>query len=126
MAPTTRIKKFSIFERLRSFRYGLNGMKIIFRYEHNFRIHCLVAAIVLFAGIATGLKETEWLAILIVSGLVFISEMFNSAIEYMADFISPGYSEMIRKVKDVSAAAVLLSAIISVITGILIFYPKFF
>lgn len=125
MAPT-RNKKFSINERLHSFRYGMNGIKIIFRYEHNFRIHCLLAAIVVFAGIFAGLKETEWLVILIVSGLVFISEIFNSAIEYMADYVSPGYSELIRKVKDVAAAAVLISAIISVISGILIFYPKFF
>lgn len=125
MAPTCN-KKFSINERFHSFRHGMNGMKIIFRYEHNFRIHCLLASIVVFAGIFAGLKETEWLAILIVSGLVFISEIFNSAIEYMADYVSPGYSELIKKVKDITAAAVLISAIISVITGILIFYPKIF
>jgi diacylglycerol kinase (ATP) len=126
MAPTTCNKKFSINERFHSFRYGMNGMKIIFRYEHNFRIQCLLLIVVVIAGVVAGLNETEWLAILIVSGLVFISEIFNSAIEYIADYVSPGYSELIKKVKDVAASAVLLSAVISVITGILIFYSKIF
>lgn len=119
-------KKFTLNSRIRSLRYGMNGLKIIFRHEHNFRIHCLLAVIVLLAGVAAGLEETEWLALVIVSGLVFVSEIFNSAIEYMADYVSPGYNELIRKVKDAAAAAVLLSAIISVITGILIFYPRVF
>jgi diacylglycerol kinase (ATP) len=119
-------RKFSFRERLMSFRYGANGMMIIFRYEHNFRIHLFIALIAILCGFIAGLKETEWLAILLVSGMVFVCEIFNSAIEYMADYVSPGYSELIRRVKDVSAAAVLLSAIISVITGIVIFYPKIF
>jgi diacylglycerol kinase (ATP) len=119
-------KRFSVKARIKSLRYGLNGMKIIFSNEHNFRIHCLIAVLVIISGIATGLEETEWLAIIIVSGLVFISEMFNSSLEYLSDYVSPGYSDLIKKVKDVAAAAVLLSAIISVITGICIFYPKIF
>lgn len=125
MAPI-RHKRFSFSERIRSLRYGMNGMRIIFRYEHNFRIHCILAALAIISGIIAGLKETEWMALVIVAGIVFITEMFNSSIEYMADFVSPGHSELIKKVKDVAAAAVLLSAIISVITGVLIFYPKFF
>ncbi|MNY66215.1 Undecaprenol kinase [compost metagenome] len=57
-------------------------------------------------------------------GLVFVCELFNTALEALADFASPGKHPQIKKVKDLAAAAVLLSAISALITGIIIFLPK--
>jgi undecaprenol kinase/diacylglycerol kinase (ATP) len=59
-----------------------------------------------------------------VIGLVFITELLNSAVESLADYINPEWNELIKKAKDYSAAAVLISAIISVIIGAIIFIPK--
>ena len=58
------------------------------------------------------------MAILFVSGLVFVSECFNTAVEYLSDQITDEENENIRKAKDVAAAGVLISAIISVIDRI--------
>ena len=70
-----------------------------------------------------GISLSDWMAILCVSGLVFISECFNTAIENLADLITDRQNEYIRRAKDVAAAAVLLSAIISVAAGLIIFIP---
>jgi diacylglycerol kinase len=59
-----------------------------------------------------------------VIGFVFLSELLNSSLESLADVIEPEWNEQIRKAKDYTAAAVLISAIISVIVGGLIFIPK--
>ena len=55
--------------------------------------------------------------------LVMVTELINSAIELLADFISPGENKLIGKIKDISAAAVLITVIAAVIAGILVFYP---
>ncbi len=109
---TKEIHKFNIKERLKSFIHAINGIKIIFKYEHNFRIHFFAALTAIISGLIIYLSNIEWIVILIIMGIVFICEIFNSAIENLSDFVSPEYNELIKKVKDMSAAAVLVSAIL--------------
>lgn len=116
--------KFSLSERLRSFRYAFNGMIDLIRYGHNFRIHLVILLAEILAGIIIGISLTEWMAILLVSSLVLISESFNTSLEHLSDAVSPGANENIRKAKDIAAAAVLISAITAIITGLIIFVPK--
>jgi diacylglycerol kinase len=59
-----------------------------------------------------------------VTGVVFLTELLNSALETLSDHVEPQWNEVIEKVKDYSAAAVLVAAIISVIVGGFIFIPK--
>ncbi len=115
---------FSISKRLKSFTYAFNGFKILFKEEHNARIHTAIGILVLILSVYFGLNINEWMAILFSIGLVFSAEIFNSAIENLCDFVSPQWNDKIKKVKDLSAAAVLLSAIIAVAIGIIIFIPK--
>jgi diacylglycerol kinase len=114
---------FSLIGRLKSIRDALNGTRILVRYEYNARIHLFILVIVTIAGILFRIKGTEWLAILFVSGLVFVSECFNTAVEYLSDLITNEPNENIRMAKDVAAAGVLISATISVVTGLIIFIP---
>ncbi|NLO99194.1 MAG: diacylglycerol kinase family protein, partial [Clostridiaceae bacterium] len=51
----------------------------------------------------------------------FVCELFNTAIELLTDMVSPEYSKQAKRVKDTSAAAVLVSAVISVIIGTIVF-----
>ncbi len=67
----------------------------------------------------------EWSFLAIVIGLVFLTELLNSSLESLANIIDPEWNELIMKAKDYSAAAVLISAIIAVFVGGLIFIPKF-
>jgi len=107
-----------------SFSYALNGLKVLIKNEHNARIHLAAMIFAIIAGFVLKIDTNEWLVIVIVIGLVFSMEIINSAIEQLADFVSPNYHEMIKKVKDLSAAAVLISALVSVIVAFIIFIPK--
>ncbi|HET6995741.1 MAG TPA: diacylglycerol kinase family protein, partial [Chitinophagaceae bacterium] len=71
-------------------------------------------------------SHSEMILLVIVTGFVWVAEIFNTAIEKAMDLISPGYHPKVKLIKDLSAAAVLIAAVISVITGALIFIPKFF
>lgn len=115
---------FRLKNRLKSFRYAFNGIGDLLRYEHNARIHLVILMIVVITGLCLGITGYSWMAIMFVAGLVFVSECFNTAIEYISDEITGEPNENIRRAKDVAAAGVLISAIISVITGLVIFLPE--
>jgi diacylglycerol kinase (ATP) len=119
-------RRFSLAERLKSFRYAFRGLVELLRHEHNARIHLFILIVVITAGILLNIGASEWMAILFASGLVFVSECFNSAIEYLSDQITVEENDNIRRAKDVAAAGVLISAVISVATGIIIFLPEIF
>ena len=114
---------FTFRKRLRSFGYAFNGIRLLITREHAW-IHCFVAVCVVIAGILLGLSETEWIAVVIVIGAVLAAEAVNSALEAIADFVSPEYSEAIKQTKDLAAGAVLIMAIAAAIVGGIIFFPK--
>ena len=114
---------FTFRKRLRSFRYAFNGIRLLITKEHNAWIHCFAAVCVVIAGVLLGLSRMEWVAVVIVIGAV-LAEAVNSALEAIADFVSPEYSEAIKRTKDLAAGAVLLMAIAAAIVGGIIFFPK--
>lgn len=117
-------KPFSVSERIKSFKYALEGLRTLFIEEHNARIHLISALIAVVLGFVLKISLNEWATLVIVVSLVFICELFNTSLEALADFASPEKHPQIKKVKDLAAAAVLLSSISAVITGIIIFLPK--
>lgn len=117
-------QKFSLQKRIKSFGYAFNGLKILVREEHNARVHMLAAICALIAGILLKVSVMEWIALLFAMGFVITLEIINSAIENIADFISPERHDMIKKIKDLSAAGVMVSAITALLIGLIIFLPK--
>lgn len=115
---------FSIKARFRSFIYAFNGLRILLREEHNARIHMLGAVFAILLGVILQLSPVEWLAITLCIGIVFVLEILNSAIERLADFVSPSHHQLIGQVKDLSAAGVLVGTVTALIIGLLIFIPK--
>jgi len=116
--------RFSLKNRFGSFKFAFNGLCSLLKNEHNSRIHLLAAIIAIAMGIVLKINYIEWSLLIIVIGFVFLSELLNSSLESLADVIEPEWNEQIRNAKDYTAAAVLISAIISVIVGGLIFIPK--
>ncbi len=117
-------KRFSVLSRLKSFGFAYNGLKILFQKEHNSRIHLIATLIVIIISFIYDLNASEWLAIIFSIGLVFTAELFNTAIENICDFISIEKNEKIKIIKDLAAAAVLISALTVSIIGLIIFLPK--
>lgn len=116
--------KFSIKSRAASFRFAFKGIAVLFRNEPNAIIHLVAVILVTCAGIIIDINRFEWCLIAIVAGLVFIAEIFNTSLENLGDAIDPQWNESIKKAKDLAAAGVLVAAIISVITGLIIFIPR--
>jgi diacylglycerol kinase (ATP) len=117
-------KKFSLKSRLKSLRFAFAGLWSLLKNEHNARIHLVAAILALTLGIILKINPFEWSLLIIVIGLVFLTELLNTAIENLADDVEPEWNEKIRNTKDYAAAAVLISAIISIIAGGLIFIPR--
>lgn len=117
-------ERFSIKKRIKSFGYAFAGLKVLFQHEHNSWIHAVAAICVIVAGFLFRISYVEWIAVLIVIGMVFSAEIFNSSLERIADYIQPKRDERIRDIKDLGSAAVLVTAIIAAAIGIMIFLPK--
>ena len=107
-----------------SFKYAINGIKTATKKEPNFRTHLIVALATLITAYIVGFTTPEWLLLAFTISLVFILEFINTALESIVDLVSPEISPKARVAKDVSAAAVLLSAILAVIVGAVLFIPK--
>ncbi len=95
----------------------------MFSGEHNARIHLLAAAIVIAGGIIFSVSLFSWVLLVLAIGLVFIAELINTSLEHLADVVSPEKNEKIKKAKDLAAAAVLVSAIMAVVIGLVVFLP---
>jgi diacylglycerol kinase (ATP) len=115
---------FSLKSRIGSFRYAFSGIGSLLKNEHNSRIHLGAAIIVIALAILLKTSLAEWSLLLIVMGFVFVTEIINSAVESLSDLIDPEYNESIRRIKDYCAAAVLISALIALSVGCIIFLPK--
>lgn len=107
-------------------RYAINGMKEAILRERNFRIHLMIACIVIIVGFIVHLNVTEWMIVLLLIHLVFITELMNSIVERIIDYMKPEYHPQAKIIKDISAAVVLIAAILSIIIGCIIFLPKLF
>lgn len=108
---------------IRSLGYALNGFWLFFRRERNGQIQGVVALLVVTAGFVIGVTRLEWIALLLCTGLVISLEMVNSAIERTCNMYTTEFHPAIKIIKDIAAAAVLWAALISLVTGLLIFVP---
>lgn len=113
-----------MIERLKSFKHAINGLKILLAEEPNARIHFFVALFVLMVGLFLKISLIEWMVVILSSGFVIALEIINTSLEKITDFVSPDKHEKIKKIKDLSAAAVLVVAITSFVIGLIIFIPK--
>ena len=117
-------EKFSLKARLVSFMNAFAGIRVLLRDEHNVRIHCCAAVLVIAAGFLFGISAGEWIAVIFAIGLVFTAEAINTAIERLSDQVQPEWDEHIRDIKDLAAGGVLFAALAALVVGLIIFVPK--
>lgn len=117
-------KKLPFDKRIKSFKYALEGLLFLIRQEPNARIHVAAGIAAVICGWYLEIDKSEWFAVILCIGIVLITEIFNTAVENICDYISPTYHYKIKIIKDIAAAAVLVSAIVSVIIAGCIFVPK--
>ena len=122
MQPQNNKNNMTLRSRARSFGYAINGLVKLVTQEANMRIHMLAAIVAVIAGAVVGLTATKWIALVFAISLVWMAEAFNTAIENLCDLVCNNeYHPVIKTIKDISAAAVLIAAAASVIIALFIF-----
>ncbi|MCQ2559780.1 MAG: diacylglycerol kinase family protein [Clostridia bacterium] len=108
---------------LKSFKWAFKGLWNTIKTQLNMKIHLGVTFLVFIVGWVVGLSRMEWAIIGLAIALVLAAETFNTALEYLADALSPGFHPLIGQAKNAAAGAVLIAAILAALIGLLIFLP---
>ena len=117
----------SLFKgRIASVRFACKGIKKFVVQEPNAKIHLVATTILCGAIIYFKIRGIELIALIIVTGFVWVAEAFNTAVEAIMDFISPQYHSRVGMIKDISAGAVLIAVFTALITAAIVFFPKLF
>ena len=106
-----------------SFHYAFAGLSHFFRTQPNARIHLVITVAVVILGLWLGLPSRDWAVIAVTTGLVFVAEALNTALEAVVDLASPERQPLARVAKDVGAGAVTLAALVAVLVGLLVLGP---
>ena len=117
-------KESLILNRIRSVRIALKGLWILIRTELSIKIQLTIAIFVTLLGLYFKIEPIEWMMQLLAIGLVMGLEGANTAIEKLADYVQPQNDPKIGLLKDISAGAVMLGAIISSSIGLIIYLPR--
>jgi diacylglycerol kinase len=94
------------------------------RTQPNFGVHVVAAVLALGLALALRLSVAEVAVLALTIAIVLIVECLNTALETLCDLVSPGYHPLVKRAKDVSAAAVLIAALAAVAVGLLLFAPR--
>lgn len=121
MQPT----KFSVRRRIKSFQFAFNGLYLFFSTQHNAIVHAIATVGVLIAAAIVRLPVNKLLFLVVAIALVWMAELFNTALEKLCDMVCPQRHPTIKYIKDLSAAAVFVTALMAVITACIIFIPVF-
>lgn len=106
-----------------SFRFAFAGLFYILRTQRNARIHVVLALLVIVLGAWLRLDLWRWTVLTLTMGMVFTIEAVNTAIETLVDLVSPETHPLAKVAKDTAAAAVLVSAMIALLVGLLVLGP---
>lgn len=112
-------------EPIQSFIHAVKGLYYACCSERNMIFHLIIGFIVIVLSFVLGLQKEEIIIILFCIALVLVAETINTAFEYMVDlFHGPKIDPVVKILKDVASAAVLIACLFSAIIGICIFFPK--
>lgn len=109
---------------IESFNYAVTGILSAIKIERNMKIHYIIALLVLIASLFFDFTRMEFLALLFTITLVFVAEMFNTAIEKTIDLITDDYHPLAKLSKDVAAGGVLIASMNALIVGYLLFFDR--
>ena len=121
-----KIKSLAPASRLNSLRFACKVIFKFFLQEPNALIHLFATLLLMVAVFYFRITGVELIALVIVTGLVWVAEAFNTVVERIMDFISPEYHPKVEFIKDLCAGAVLMAALTALITGAIVFIPKLF
>lgn len=106
-----------------SFKYASSGFVHALRTEKNFRLECAAVILSVILGTLFKLSKIEWLVLIVFIPLLLAAELFNTAFEYLCNRVTQEIDPAIKACKDISAAAVMMVTLVSLVCWGLIFIP---
>ncbi len=116
-------ENFWFINRFKSFRHAFIGFWTLLKTQQSAWCHAASTVAVVAAGLCYGLSQSEWCWLVLAMAAVWSAEAFNTSIEFLADIVSPDFHPLIKKAKDVAAAAVLVTVIAALVIGALTLGP---
>lgn len=113
-----RLKQFT-----KSFRHALRGLGYALKHEKNFQNEAAVGILVAIAMIYFNVTRAEMVVLLLVVFGVLVMELMNTIMERVVDILKPRVHPYAKLIKDLMAASVLVSSVLAVIVGLIIFLP---
>lgn len=114
---------FDVKRFVKSFHYALQGLHYALKHDQNLRFHFIMAFVVIILSLLFHVNAFEMGILGVMIILVITTEMLNSSIEQMVDLITKEHRQEAKIAKDVASGMVLVSALGSIIVGVLIFVP---
>jgi diacylglycerol kinase len=108
---------------VKKFRHSFTGLRVAFTTDNSFKAHLVFSLLALGLGVWLGPDITGWALIALAIGLVFVAELFNTAIEYLVRMFTTEYHELAEKLLDISAGAVLFASFTALVLAGLVFVP---
>jgi undecaprenol kinase len=107
----------------RSFQHALAGLYYVLKYERNFQIELVIGIFIGTLILILKLKGWEAIVLILMIMWVLITELTNTVFEKVVDILKPRIHPYARLIKDIMAAVVLISCIVAMIIGVIIFLP---
>lgn len=118
-----RKKLNGISKHIAGYKYAMRGVGLAFRHEPAMRFHLAAAAGVVLANGLLGVSRTEWLITLMLIGLAWMAEVFNTALERLADRVTRDHDPLIGQAKDLAAGAVIIICFFAAVCALVIYLP---
>lgn len=107
-----------------SFQYAVDGIVFVLQTQRNMKVHFLVGILVLLLAAMLNVSRLELLILVITVGLVIAVEMLNTAVEEVVNLVTEEIHPLARIAKNTAAGAVLVTAVVAVAVGYLIFFER--
>ncbi len=114
---------FSFKRRAQSFHFAVRGVTLMLKTQHNAWLHAAATVLIVALGLFCHIDHDDWCWLILAMIAVWTAESLNTALEFLADVASPEFHPLVEKAKDVAAGAVLISALGSVIIGLMVLGP---
>lgn len=112
-----------IRKHLASYGHGIRGIRLAFQYESAMRFHLAATVGVMLVNVLLQISRTEWLITLMLIGLIWMAEVFNTALEKLADRVSGDQDVLIGQAKDLASGAVSILCLLAVVCALIIYLP---
>ena len=109
----------------KSVSFAFAGIKFVWKQERNFKIQIIAGFLVIILALISDFSVLETALLIVAIALVLAAELANTAAEDILDMLEKKYNSQVGKIKDISAAAVLVISLGALLVGLLVFYSHF-